>query len=61
MSLDGTRAYTGRYDGFTEIDLATGNVLRAVWLPVTPDVSQGAAGQAGAREDGGTLYLVTLP
>jgi hypothetical protein len=61
IAADGTRAYCGRQDGVVEFDVATGNRMRAVWLPGRPDYLKALPGNRLLAASGSTLYLVTLP
>jgi hypothetical protein len=61
LATDGTRAYCARGDGFVEFDVATGERVRAVWLPERPDYLLALPGNRVLAARGATLYLVTLP
>lgn len=61
LARDDTRAYCPRLDGVVEFDVATGNRLRAIWLPLRPDVLKALPGNRLLAASGNQLYLVTLP
>ena len=61
LARDDTRAYCPRLDGVVEFDVATGNRLREIWLPLRPDVLKALPGNRLLAASGNQLYLVTLP
>jgi hypothetical protein len=61
LTRDGTRAYCTRNDGVLEFDVATGNLLRAIWLPSHPELLEALPGNRLLAVSGTTLYLLTLP
>jgi hypothetical protein len=61
LATDASNAYCGRTDGFLQFDLATGNRVRAVWLPSQPQYLKALPGGRVLAFSGPSLYLVTVP
>jgi hypothetical protein len=61
LARDGARAYCPRNDGVVEFDVASGNRLRAIWLPRQPEILKALPGHRLLATSGNEMYLLSLP
>jgi hypothetical protein len=61
LARDGARAYCPRNDGVVEFDVASGNRLRAIWLPRQPEFLKALPGHRLLATSGNEMYLLSLP